>query len=324
MRDKDQLILEQCYLESRLRKQIALVEATENCVVKQVFKLSPPNAKFAISKQWSFSLLAGETCPFAKSCLAKAVVDPATGKRTLERGENTEFTCFAARDEAQYPDVYNQRDYNTKLVRDILAKDGIPGFVDTMRATFEIKQHKAGIFKSQVFRIHVGGDFESQQYFDAWCEFVKLYPQLRFYAYTKSAPYALKHALPSNFIITHSIGSYYDKKIIDGGHKFAAVIYKPEDVAKVGPNTEVIQGWQYTYPDGTKSKPFDLPIDHDDSHAYVDDKPFALLIHGTQEAGSVAAEALKDFKKRGVKFSYSKDKKPEDQQAPPQQAPLQQ
>jgi hypothetical protein len=302
-------ILQEIYLESKLREYIALVEETENCVVKQVFKLSQPNAKFAISKQWSFSLLAGETCPFAKSCLAKAVVDPATGKRTLQRGEHTEFTCFAARDEAQYPDVYNQRDYNTQLMRKVLSTEGIQGFVDTMKATFEIKEYKKKIFQSKVFRIHVGGDFESQQYFDAWCEFVKEYPQLTFYAYTKSAPYALKHELPDNLIITHSIGSYYDKKIIDGGHKFAAVIYKPEDVAKVSSETKVIEGWRYEYPDGSKSQPFDLPIDHDDSNAYLHNKPFALLIHGTQEAGSIAAEALKDFKKRGVKFSYPTVKK---------------
>jgi hypothetical protein len=312
MKDKDHYLLEQLYLESQLKRLIEETEKNENCVVKQVFKLSPPNAKFAISKQWSFSLNAGETCPFAKSCLAKAVIDPTTGKMTIERGKDAEFTCFAARDEALYPDTFKQRDYNTQLVRKLLSTEGIQGFVDTMKATFEVRENKRGIFKSKVFRIHVGGDFESQQYFDAWCEFVKHYPELIFYAYTKSALYALKHDLPSNFRITHSIGSYYDKKIVDGGHKFAAVIYKPEDVEKIGPGTKVLKGWRYTYDDGTQSRPFDLPIDHDDSNAYLHNDPFALLIHGTQEAGSVAAKALNDFKKKGVVTSYSKKKKEED------------
>jgi hypothetical protein len=308
MRSKDQILLEEKYKETRWKQYIKEEEEKEGCKIIEIFKLSKPNAKFGVTGQWSFSLLAGETCPFAKSCKAWVEVDPATGKRTLTRGEHNEFTCFAARDEAQYPNTFDQRDYNTKLMRKILSTGGIPEFVNTMRATFEIPEHKKGIFKSKYFRIHVGGDFESQEYFDAWCEFVKLYPNLTFYAYTKSAPYALKHELPNNLIITHSIGSFYDKKIIDGGHKFAAVIYKPEDIEKITPETKVLQGWQYTYPDGTKSKPFDLPIDHDDSNAYAHKEPFALLIHGNQEEGSVASEARRQLKKKGVDFEYGKKK----------------
>lgn len=311
MRNKDQYLLEEKYKEARFNQYIKEEEEKGNCKIIKTFKLSPPNSKFGITKQWSFSLLSGVTCTFAKFCKAWVEIDPVTGKRQLTRGKDSEFTCFAARDEAQYPDTYNQRDYNTQLMREVLAKDGVQGFVNTMKAAFEIPEHKRGIFKSKYFRIHVGGDFESQQYFDAWCEFVTLYPNLIFYAYTKSAPYALKHALPPNLIITHSIGSYYDKKIIEGGHKFAAVIYKPEDIANITSQTHVINGWQHTYEDGTKSKPFDLPIDHDDSNAYLHKEPFALLIHGTQEAGSIAAEAKKQLKEKGVKFEYGKasDKK---------------
>jgi hypothetical protein len=42
-----------------------------------------------------------------------------------------------------------------------------------------------------------------------------------------------------------------------------------------------------------------LEIDHDDSHAYKSGKPFALLIHGTQPAGSIAAKSLSALRKIG-------------------------
>ena len=51
-----------------------------------------------------------------------------------------------------------------------------------------------------------------------------------------------------------------------------------------------------------------LEIDHDDTHAFESDESFALLLHGTQPAGSEAADALKVLKKKG-KGSYSSKKK---------------
>ena len=48
-------------------------------------------------------------------------------------------------------------------------------------------------------------------------------------------------------------------------------------------------------------------IDHDDSHAIENDgKSFALLLHGTQKAGSDASQAQKIMKAKGTKFSYAK------------------
>ena len=54
-----------------------------------------------------------------------------------------------------------------------------------------------------------------------------------------------------------------------------------------------------------------LEIDHDDSHAYENNKPFALLLHGIQPAGSVASQALKKLGGIGGQSSYSKAKKEE-------------
>jgi hypothetical protein len=50
-----------------------------------------------------------------------------------------------------------------------------------------------------------------------------------------------------------------------------------------------------------------LEIDHDDSHAYAHDEPFALLIHGTQPKGSKAAKAKSLLAKEGW-TGYRKDK----------------
>jgi C-terminal processing protease CtpA/Prc len=48
-----------------------------------------------------------------------------------------------------------------------------------------------------------------------------------------------------------------------------------------------------------------LEIDHDDSHC-LGDKPFALLVHGSQRAGSEAMAALTQRKKAGEFVGYNK------------------
>lgn len=320
MRTKDQLILENLYTENtRFNNFIRLIEEEEQCKVIEIFSLSPPNAKI---DHWSFSLRSGWTCPFAKDCLAKVQVDPQTGKKTLERGKDHQFTCFSATQEVAFPSLYKQRESNEKLAMKVLKQGGEQAFVDTMIATFKTnakemakKAEMVGEYP-KILRIHVGGDFFNQQYYNAWCELAKALPQTLFYAYTKSVPFVLKNPPPENLIITNSLGGKYDKEVINKGLKFSAVIWRPEEVAQINPNDNEIKGWQYTFSDGTKSQPFDLPIDHDDSNAYLHNKPFALVVHGQQKAGSEAGEAIKDLKKRGVKFSYSaKDKEEQSQQS---------
>jgi hypothetical protein len=48
-----------------------------------------------------------------------------------------------------------------------------------------------------------------------------------------------------------------------------------------------------------------LEIDHDDSHC-LGSKPFALLVHGSQRAGSEASKALSQRKKEGGFVGYGK------------------
>ena len=48
-----------------------------------------------------------------------------------------------------------------------------------------------------------------------------------------------------------------------------------------------------------------LEVDHDDSHCFGD-KPFALMVHGSQPAGSEAGAAIRKRKKEGGFVGYAK------------------
>jgi hypothetical protein len=51
-----------------------------------------------------------------------------------------------------------------------------------------------------------------------------------------------------------------------------------------------------------------LVIDHDDTSAFMQDKSFALLLHGTQPKASEASKALSKLRKLGI-GGYGKQKK---------------
>jgi hypothetical protein len=51
-----------------------------------------------------------------------------------------------------------------------------------------------------------------------------------------------------------------------------------------------------------------LEIDHNDDHC-LGDKPFALLVHGSQRAGSEAMQAVTQRKKDGGFVGYSSKRK---------------
>jgi hypothetical protein len=140
--------------------------------------------------------------------------------------------------------------------------------------------------RAKMFRVHVSGDFFSQTYFDAWMQVATMNPDKRFYAYTKSLPYWVKRrdSVPSNFELTSSLGGREDELIDLNKLKYARVVLSEEEASSMK-----------------------LEIDHDDSHAYDGKESFALLIHGTQKAGSKASVALSALRKKGIK-GYSKKK----------------
>ena len=141
-----------------------------------------------------------------------------------------------------------------------------------------------------IVRIHVAGDFFSLPYMHAWYVVALMNPNTLFYAYTKSTSWWVgginEFPILHNFVLTASMGGTQDHVTENYGLRKAVVVFSEAEAAELG-----------------------LEIDHDDSHAAkpsLRNQDFALLIHGTQPAGSKAAQALKELKGKG---SYSRKKK---------------
>ncbi len=138
--------------------------------------------------------------------------------------------------------------------------------------------------KATVIRVHVAGDFFNQAYFNAWMEVAKKRTDIIFYAYTKSIGYWVNQLgnIPSNFKLNASYGGKQDNLIEQYNLKSVKVVYTVEQAG-------------------------DMVIDHDDTSAFMQDKSFALLLHGVQPKGSDASKALSVLKKQGI-HGYGKKK----------------
>ena len=226
-------------------------------------------------KIYSLDLLSGWSCPHAKDCLSKAMVQD-NGKRKIKDGKDTKFRCFSASQEVQYTNVYNSRKHNFDLLRNLRYNDMYELINDSL-------PKNAGIV-----RIHVAGDFFSEEYMHAWYTVALNNPKILFYAYTKSLRFWLainEFPILHNFVLTASYGGRDDHMIDQFNLRSTKVVFSEAEAEELG-----------------------LAIDHDDSHAAkpsLRDNSFALLIHGTQPAGSEASVALKELKGKG---SYSRKK----------------
>ena len=219
---------------------------------------------------YNFSLPAGISCPFAVEC--KTTADRAWG--TITDGKHQIYRCYAASDEAKSPQVRAARHWNFELLR--------------RETEYEMfKRIQASLpKKAEIIRIHVSGDFFNQKYFNAWANVARLNPDRLFYAYTKSLKYWIDYnpyRVPKNLKLTASWDHSNSKLIQQHKLKFAKVVFTEEE-----------------------AKILNLEIDHDDTHAYIGDKSFALLIHGTQPKGTMAAKAKNKLVTSGVKHSYGR------------------
>jgi len=127
-------------------------------------------------------------------------------------------------------------------------------------------------------RVHDSGDFFSQDNFDAWLEVARRRPRTTFYAYTKSLAYWVARLgnIPANFVLTASVGGTQDNFIGLHGLRSARVVFSEAEAAALG-----------------------LEVDHDDSHAMSPGPSFALLVHGTQPAGTLAGQAIAALRAQG-------------------------
>ncbi|PYX53893.1 MAG: hypothetical protein DMG76_23620 [Acidobacteria bacterium] len=224
-----------------------------------LLKFGRGNAKLA-KEIYTFSLPAGWTCPGAHACLARA--DRFSGK--LTDGAEQSFRCFAASEEAAYPTVRLARWHNFDLLTGLDRHSAKELLLASLPA------------QASIVRIHVSGDFFSAAYFLAWCDVARERSTIKFYAYTKSIHFWKRQVdqIPANLVLTASEGGKFDPAI--NGFKRAKVVYSQAEAAAL-----------------------DLEIDHDDRHAYEQADNFALLLHGGQAKGSVAAKALSALRAAG-------------------------
>ena len=236
--------------------------------MNNLLKFGEPNAKLKKMlkklslKLKTFTLPAGHTCPGAKDCLSRA--DEETGK--VKDGPDTLFRCFMASAEARSPSLRRLVWHNIRLLLSTLKKGGAKACADLICKSLPEK--------FDIMRVHVGGDYFSVVYLQAWIEVAKRNPDKVFYSYSKSLPMFAEFALPDNLVLTASRGGKYDELIDLHGWKEALVVYSEQEAIDKG-----------------------LEIDHDDTHAAFGKENFALLIHGTQPKGSVASQALQAIKK---------------------------
>jgi hypothetical protein len=245
----------------------------------------------------TFSLPAGWTCPFAKSCMKKVdrerKMDPEkvgtfkTSKRTGEKvpykgdvvvtkGKDSEYDCFAANQELQYDALRANRWHNFDLLKEAGDEGGSDAQAELIVKSIYYHFDTEGAKKE--VRIHESGDFFNGEYLEAWIKVAQQMPNVKFYAYTKSIPYVkfaeekLKN-LP-NFSITFSEGGRRDSEMGDVDIKQAKVYNTPEEILKAG-----------------------LILDLDDNLAKEKggkEKNFALLVHGTQEKGEMSQNKMRN------------------------------
>ena len=232
--------------------------------MNELLKMSKGNKK--LKNTLIFDLPAGRTCPMANECKSYAVMN-ANGKTSIKDAENNIFRCFAASQEAQYPNVYKARKYNFNLIcKTLFRKNGFYKTCKLINASIE-KHITKNINK---VRIHSSGDFFNGEYLRSWFAVARLNPQLKFYCYSKSLHlFGTNISIPDNFFLTASMGGLRDDLIHKGFFKRYAIVVNSEEEA-------IKKGIEHI------GKPYE--IDKDDSHCFKPD-PFALLIHGTQKKG---------------------------------------
>jgi hypothetical protein len=248
----------------------------------QLLKFSQGNAK--LSNRLIFSLPAGHTCPNAGTC--KTLANKITGKiddsKSIFVSGSNDYRCFAAMAEIR-PNVRTARWHNFNLIQSVLKNNSVSTVANLITMSMLP-------YKENLVRIHESGDFYSLLYMQCWIETARLNPNKTFYAFTKSLNYwlTLNDKLPDNIFITASMGGKLDSLVSQYPNIFkraAYVVYTEKEAAALG-----------------------LEIDHDDSHC-LGNKPFALLVHGSQRAGSPASKAIQQRKKQNKFVGYNSKSK---------------
>lgn len=134
-------------------------------------------------------------CPFAGECAA---------------------WCFARQGRYTMPNVREPREHNLDT---LLRLASLPPRMTLGRAGGNPMPVVGAIAedlsrkKADLIRIHDSGDFFSSWYLEAWVRVAKLFPERRFYSYTKSHRWIDWENLPENLSLVQSYGGAEDDSI---------------------------------------------------------------------------------------------------------------
>lgn len=233
----------------------------------KTLKLTRGNAKLG-KDTLIFNLPAGHTCPGAKDCHTKVVVND-EGQRRIVDGPDNKFRCYAATAEVIYPKVHEARKFNHDLILPLARKKDVQGMVELILASMATMP----MSKINRVRVHESGDYFSFSYFAAWMQVATAFPNIKFYSYTKSLPHVVRGKsegiIPPNFIFTASKGGMFDYLIEREGFKSVTVTTTQAET-----DAAIAGGGKF---------------DHDDSMA-LGDSDFFLQVHGQQPKGTAAAK----------------------------------
>ena len=247
------------------------------------------NAKLKSIKEWSpikepkvysISLLSGFSCSFASDCQTYAVENKITKKRKVVDGKKAKYRCFSAIQETQYDNTYNHRKHNLDSILEI--RNDVEKITDLIMDSLE-----------------------NPEYMLAWFNVARIYPNIKFYAYTKAIGWMQDNEdmRAKNFRMIASVGGKQDHLIIklSLSQKFLNIVRSKKQVETITANVVF-------HPSETK-----LPIDTNEFYAINDKRSFfnpsgsfSLLLHGTQKAGSEGSKALSRMNKENIKYSYSR------------------
>ena len=157
----------------------------------------------------AMSMPAGDTCPFRGACA------DANGCFALNGCQAWANTKRAYQENL---DMYKEHSFFTKLDREL----------------YELCLKAEKENKTVYIRLHDSGDFFSYRYLCDWLAFMTRYPDVHFYAYTKSIPYmesARKQGLiPPNFTYVYSCGGKRDDLIEPRIHRHAIIVESEQDI----------------------------------------------------------------------------------------------
>lgn len=228
---------------------------------------------------YSFSTLAGWSCPGACDCLSRAIETP-EGRR-IQDGPNTKFRCYSASQEILFKKTYEQRKHNMELLMSV---------ANSKELTVQLIQNSLPK-DARIIRLFCSGDFANQRIFDSFLEVARKNSQVLFYAYTKSLVFWVRRLgeIPENLVLTGSKGGRYDNLIDEHKLRYCVVVHNDSQARKLG-----------------------LKVDRTDKYAMLPryrDMNFALCLHGPQKRGTVAARVWKKQIDGKAKFhGYSSNK----------------